>query len=189
MIETQNEVLTSSDLKDLIQKKGEHLIQNIFANYNYEQKIQAAKQYGLLDENKGAIKYLLSAMAVSIFVNPIGLVTDNGWVIPLSATLVGLVFMYTVSKSFRNKNIAKWFSNSKNLNPLYIFMFKDSVVDEDVLKSFVKVYGNEELVKLLVDKESLSYQDIQIYIAQHERSQDIQNKTNKIREAVDCLSE
>lgn len=189
MIETEKKVLTSSDLKDLIQRKGENLMQNVFANYTYEKKIDAAKEYGLLDENKGAIKYLISSMAVSIIVNPIGLLTNHGWVIPTSATVVGLIYMYTMSKSFKNKNIEKWFSHPENVQALYIFMFKDSVVDEDVLKSFVKVYGNEELVKLLVDKENLSYQDIQIYIAQHERSQDIQNKTNKIREAVDCLSE
>lgn len=189
IMQVENKTLNSTDLKDLIQKKAEHLIQNVFTNYSDEKKIEAAKEYKLLDVNKNQIKYTLWPMGISMIVNPIALVTNNGWLIPIFATLVILVVMYTMSASFRNRNIKEWFSYPENVKPLYIFMFKDSAVDEDVLRLFVKVYGNEELVKLLVNKESLTYKDIQLYITEQERNENIQNKTNKIREAVDCLAE
>lgn len=68
-------------------------------------------------------------------------------------------------------------------------MCADSAVDKDVLKLFVKIYGNEELVQLLADKDHLTYTDIQLYINNHERKKSMENKKNKIREAVNCLSE
>lgn len=68
-------------------------------------------------------------------------------------------------------------------------MCADSAVDKDVLKLFVKIYGNEELVHLLTDKDYLTYTDIQLYINSHEQKKSMENKKNKIREAVNCLSE
>lgn len=189
IMQIKNKALNSSDLKELISKKKETMVKEVFSNYTKDEKIELAKEYNILDENENGLKYILWSITIPTIMCPIGVVTDNTWLMFTPILLFPLVILYTMSLPFRNNNTNKWFSDSSNINLLYMRMCADSAVDKDVLKLFVKIYGNEELVHLLTDKDYLTYTNIQLYINSHEQKKSMENKKNKIREAVNCLSE
>lgn len=108
--------------------------------------------------------------------------------IPLSFTfpfILGVIAMIPITYTpiFKRVFMKRWLAKESSQSLLESNMFFSSVVSDDVLKSFVKEYGQNELVNLLCGKDHLTYSQLYEYILDDESREE----RVKLAEAVKCL--
>lgn len=92
---------------------------------------------------------------------------------------------FTHTPFFKKAFTKIWILKRKNQKILESDMFLASLVSEDILKAFIKEYGQNELVNLMSGKVYLSYSDLFKYI----RDKESREARFKLAEAVKCLAE
>lgn len=109
--------------------------------------------------------------------------------IPLSFTFpfilcVLAMIPMTYTPIFKRAFMKRWLAKESSQSLLESDMFFASVVTDDVLKVFVKEYGQNELVNLLCGKDHLTYSQLYEYIIDKESREE----RFKLAEAVKCLT-
>lgn len=176
-------------LSDLLEIKKQKFFSNDFYNYSYDEKkafvednkidaIEIAETYTLL---AGQIVFSLGFVMLCFTPFAIPLIA---FAIPLIAGGLGLIFFSTTA-TCKKIIIKRWLSREKDNDILKLAMFLASVVSEDVLKTFVKEYGQNELVNFLCGKEHLTYSEMYDYILDTQSREE----RKKLTEAVKYLEE
>lgn len=100
--------------------------------------------------------------------------------------ITALAVNFSVYTPFLKKVFIKmWLLKNDNHKLLESDMFLSSVVTEDILKAFIKEYGQNELVNLLSGKECLTYRELLKYI----RDKKSREERFKLVEAIKCLAD
>lgn len=174
-------------LNEILDIKKKDYIRNIFVKCSAKEKQIFIKRSLINYSSLPVFCSVIGVFMSSIGITGFNFMSSMYFIIP---TILGL-FMIGVSQLpfIQNKLINMWMSENKNVDFLQNEMFKETVVDKDVLKSFVKNYSERQLVILLNEKEALTYKDIYFYIANENKYREIDKKTINLSKAVKCLSD
>lgn len=93
-----------------------------------------------------------------------------------------------VKKVIKNR----WMKKEKNIKMIRKAMFIETLADKEILKSFIDVYGKEELKKILMKNGNVTYLQIEQYFTSHdEKIKKMKNENDKVRkvdEIVECIA-
>lgn len=179
--ENKTEELSFLDLVNL--KKYEYRTKH-FNKISYEEKAAFANKNRkdvytipeILIGLTGVLICLLSWSAVELGKVPIS------FTLPFIFGVMALIPM-TYTPIFKKVFMKKWLAKETSQSFLESDMFFSSVVTDDVLKAFVKEYGENELVALLYGKEHLTYSELYSYLLDDQSREE----RMKLTEAVKCL--
>lgn len=124
-------------------------------------------------------------------------ILHNGYLL-LGAISSMLMFFIINSEVETKKRCKKWMKKDDNLFLLKKSLFDEENVSQDILKLFIKEYGEDALITIMKNKDVVLYKDIKYYIKNREKiikeQQEIalhilerQTRDIKIKEAVTCL--
>lgn len=194
----EKEKITEKEIKDyslieLLKIKREIFFSNDFYKYSNDEK------KAFLEENKVDIDLeintrnenaiFIAGIAIFTFGLAWGITTPD-FLVPLSLMTGALsLMMFTQTEKFKKIGKKIWLSREGDSESLKLVMFFGCVVKEDVLKAFIKEYGQSELVSLLYKKEYLTYKDLYDYINSKTEYKKLDIKKQKLEEAVKCLAE
>lgn len=194
----EKEKITEKEIKDyslieLLKIKREIFFSNDFYKYSNDEK------KAFLEENKVDIDLeintrnenaiFIAGIAIFTFGLAWGITTPD-FLVPLSLMTGALsLMMFTQTEKFKKIGKKIWLSREGDSEILKLVMFFGCVVKEDVLKAFIKEYGQSELVNLLYKKECLTYKDLYDYINSKAEYKNQDIKKQKLEEAVKCLAE
>lgn len=102
-------------------------------------------------------------------------------------------FHYIVDFSPVKKLIKnRWMKKGKNIKMIRKAMFIETLADKEILKSFIDVYGKEELKKILMKNGNVTYLQIEQYFTSHdEKIKKMKNENDKVRkvdEIIECIA-
>lgn len=194
----EKEKITEKEIKDyslieLLKIKREFFFSNDFYKYSNDEK------KAFLEENKVDIDLeintrnenaiFIAGIAIFTFGLAWGITTPD-FLVPLSLMTGALsLMMFTQTEKFKKICTKICLSREGDSEKLKLAMFLGCVVKEDVLKGFIKEYGQSELVSLLYKKEYLTYKDLYDYINSKTEYKKLDIKKQKLEEAVKCLAE
>lgn len=99
-----------------------------------------------------------------------------------------LVLLSPVKKLINKRSCNK----EKNIKIIKRDIFSDITPDNYFLKHFINAYGEKAIKKILIDKESITYGDIENYITEFKEAERINNnqksKIDKVDQIVKCIS-
>lgn len=176
------DISTDINLFDFIEKEKAIFKEEQFKKISEEDKIAFVKDNNLAQKQRDETEELYREFGVFLLVFcgfPVTIfsLSDNFYFLPLSLILVisGVIFINkSTSKSLHNNLIKDWIEENENV--LKEKIFYNTVADKDILKHFVNIYGRQELVNLLMGKESLTYNDISFYIENIKIREEQKNK-------------
>lgn len=181
--EQENKTEELSFLELLNLKKYEYRT-NHFSQISYEEKAAFA------NKNRTDVYTIPETLIglIGIFICLLSWLAVEFGKIPLSFTIpfiLGVIAMIpmTYTPIFKRVFMKRWLAKESSQSLLESNMFFASVVTDDVLKSFVKEYGENELVALLCGKENLTYSQLYRYILDDKSREERVN----LAEAVKCL--
>lgn len=184
-------VIENKSMSEIIKEKRDNFMKVVFSKYSFEQMRDFAFFHKLVDKSSiqgtfigsNIVFQLMAVILLAASLNEPGigilLASGMGLTIPIS-------IFFTESKYFKNKVFKMW--KRKNENLLKDKMFENSIVDDEVLKCFVKQYSEEKLVKMLLEKDSLTYNDISQYSIKKDEERELKDKEIRLTKAVKCLS-
>lgn len=189
------DISTDINLFDFLEKEKAIFKEEQFKKISEEDKIAFVKDNSLAQKQIDETEELYREFGVFLLVFcgfPVTIFSlfDNFYFLPLSLILVisGVIFINkSTLKSLHNNLIKDWIEENENV--LKEKIFYNTVADKDILKNFVNIYGRQELVNLLMGKESLTYNDISFYIENIKIREEQKNKEIRLSEAVTCLIE
>lgn len=183
-------------LTDFIEQKRIDFNEVRFMNISEAEKINFLKNKGLLidkikkQEQKNLNKSLLVLISGFLFSFTVCYPSFLFFVI-LSSISLGLALKIkdmSIPDSLIDKMKNEWLNDTKNEDILKAKIFEATVVDENTLIFFSKTYGEQELVKLLMNKEHLTYNDIIIYIEKEKEREVIKGKEIRLTKAIRCMN-
>lgn len=183
-------------LTDFIEQKRIDFNEVRFMNISEAEKINFLKNNGLLidkikkQEQKNGYKSLLVLFSGLLFSVTVCYPSFLFFVI-LSSISLGLALKIkdmSIPDSLIDKMKNEWLNDKKNEDILKAKIFEATVVDENTLIFFSKTYGEQELVKLLMNKEHLTYNDIIIYIEKEKEREVIKGKEIRLTKAIRCMN-
>lgn len=183
-------------LTDFIEQKRIDFNEVRFMNISEAEKINFLKNKGLLidkikkQEQKNLNKSLLVLISGFLFSFTVCYPSFLFFVI-LSSISLGLALKIkdmSIPDSLIDKMKNEWLNDKKNEDILKAKIFEATVVDENTLIFFSKTYGEQELVKLLMNKEHLTYNDIIIYIEKEKEREAIKGKEIRLTKAIRCMN-
>lgn len=183
-------------LTDFIEQKRIDFNEVRFMNISEAEKINFLKNKGLLidkikkQEQKNLNKSLLVLISGFLFSFTVCYPSFLFFVI-LSSISLGLALKIkdmSIPDSLIDKMKNEWLNDKKNEDILKAKIFEATVVDENTLIFFSKTYGEQELVKLLMNKEHLTYNDIIIYIEKEKEREVIKGKEIRLTKAIRCMN-
>lgn len=187
----------SSDINlfDFLEKKKAIFKEEEFKKISEKDKIAFVKDNNLADKERDETEELYTEFGVFLLICcgfPVTIfsLSINLYFLPLSLLLIisGFIFIHkSTSKSLHNNLIKSWIEENEDVLKEKIFYNK--VADKDILKHFANIYGRQELVNFLMDKENLTYNDISFYIENIKIREEQKNKEIRLSEAVTCLIE
>lgn len=84
------------------------------------------------------------------------------------------------------------YNKEKNIKIVKRDIFSNITPDNYFLKHFINAYGEKAIKKILIDKESITYGDIENYITKFKEEEKISNnqksKIEKVDQIVKCIS-
>lgn len=179
-------------LNEIMKQKKEKFMETVFPEYSFEQMRNFSFYHKLIDKTslEGAIvaSSIVTGMMVAAGLCMLYKDPDMAMVVPGVMVLIcPLIILCTQTQMF-NSNIFKiWKRKTQNENLLKNKMFEHSIVDDEVLKCFVRENSEEKLVKMLLEKESLTYKDIYEYSNKKDKEQALKDKEIRLTKAVKCL--
>lgn len=189
------DISTDINLFDFLEKEKAIFKEEQLKKISEEDKIAFVKDNSLAQKQIDETEELYREFGVFLLVFcgfPVTIFSlfDNFYFLPLSLILVisGVIFINkSTLKSLHNNLIKDWIEENENV--LKEKIFYNTVADKDILKHFLNIYGRQELVNLLMGKESLTYNDISFYIENIKIREEQKNKEIRLSEAVTCLIE
>lgn len=153
----------------------------------------------LLREENSIVEFSFIILSLLVFFS-FGITAVN---LHNSYLILGMVsslpmFFIINSEVEQKKRCKKWMKDDNNLLILKESLFNDEHVPKDILKLFIKEYGEDALITIMKNKDVVLYKDIKYYIKNREKiikeQQEIalhilerQTRDIKIKEAVTCL--
>lgn len=129
------------------------------------------------------IVYLLPVGIIFVGLSILNKYTGYSEIISIILYFIGLFSFFLYTFPFVRKCILKFLTNeAKELLKNDIFM--KSIVDNEVLKLFVKKYGKEVLAQIMLGKEKITYNDLYNYHHNHDQRQ---QEYKKVHEVIDCI--
>lgn len=186
----EKEKITEKEIKDyslieLLEIKRENFFRNDFYKYSNDEK----KAFFEQDNTRNEIAISIAGLAVFTVGFAWG-ITTPAFLGPLSLMTGALILtIFTLTEKFKKICTKICLSREADSERLKLAMFLGCVVKEDVLKGFIKEYGQSELVNLLYKKECLTYKDLYDYINSKAEYKNQDIKKQKLEEAVKCLAE
>lgn len=182
----KNHLKEENCLNDILKVKKKDYVENVFSKCSIREKQKFIKNIATINYSDSGILFSFIGMLMSI-IGITGLaVTSSPYFLYLE--ILGIFMMGIFHIPFiQNKLINIWLSEKKNIELLQTEMFKEKVVDKDILKFFAKSYSERQLVLLLNEKEALTYKDIYFYIANENKYKESDKKTKNLSKAVKCL--
>lgn len=181
--EQENKTEELSFLELLNLKKYEYRTKH-FSQISYEEKAAFA------NKNRTDVYTIPETLIglIGIFICLLSWLAVEFGKIPLSFTIPFLICVIvmipmTSTPIFKKVFMKRWLAKESSQILLESNMFFSSVVTDDVLKAFVKEYGENELVALLCGKENLTYSQLYRYILDDKSREE----RVKLAEAVKCL--
>lgn len=181
--EQENKTEELSFLELLNLKKYEYRTKH-FSQISYEEKAAFA------NKNRTDVYTIPETLIglIGIFICLLSWLAVEFGKIPLSFTIPFLICVIvmipmTSTPIFKKVFMKRWLEKESSQILLESNMFFSSVVTDDVLKAFVKEYGENELVALLCGKENLTYSQLYRYILDDKSREE----RVKLAEAVKCL--
>lgn len=181
--------LKENDLNIIIKEKGDLFSESDFENYSKKDLVINAKRYVSESTSEGLLVSLIFisiGMAFSLHEQTILYYAIS--IIP------GIIGLFLIPRFLDKIKRNLWIRKEKNIEILKYDLFKDTNVDKEVLKSFGKSYGKENLLNLLKEKKSPTYKDVLNKIKNIEEEIDKNKQTNKelqeeenLKKAVECL--
>lgn len=186
--QTKQDTIAQVLLDDVLKEKEKGFMSNVFPTFSYEEKVAFIEKQKIIDyyNHNPVVAYIL----FFIFLPFVGLVysiinnTPEAMIYP--SLLLPLVFL-SRTKTFKKFIFNSWLSKQSNLSFLKNKMFKESIVSKDVIKVFVKTYGEQKMIEALVEKDHLTYADLQYLISKEEKNVKRKDKTVRVAEAIRCL--
>lgn len=161
-------------------------------NKNYSQKFIEEYNLKFFDSGNYILPFVLGNV-LSFFI----LYSLNFNSIPHSCRFPILIFLGLCSFCFHAlpllKPIKKLLNkmNSKKKKSIDIIkkdVFSNNVPDNYFLKKFIIVYGEKAMKDILMNKETITYGDIEYYIEKVKETKRQINKVKKVDEIVKCIS-
>lgn len=143
----------------------------------------------VLSDKFSIIGAILACLACILFTGGI-LLSGYSYSLAISLATAGTLFgagFITVSDNhfIKSKLCSPWLKGKKS-KQLMEKMFLASVVDEEVLRSFVRVYGEKKLLNILTEKDTLTYEEVFEII---NRANMLKEKEINLTKAVICLTQ
>lgn len=132
----------------------------------------------------GNLFLMTSGCIVSYFLGPLAFLLF----IPPATCFHYIVDFGPVKNFLKNR----WIKKERNIKMIRKAMFIETLADKEILKSFIEVYGKEELKKILMKNGNVTYLQIEQYFTSHnEKIKKIKNENDKLRkvdEIVECIA-
>lgn len=175
-------------LDSILKEKEKDFINNIFPNFSMKEKVEFIENNKILNyfDSNPVILYIYSCLMFSMIAMFFSMLNDSLLGFMSSCLFLSCTFLVR-TKLFKSRFFNSWLSKRNNLNFLKNEMFRASVVSKDVLKVFINTYGEEKLVEVLVEKEHLTYADLQSLIKKQKKLISNKDKTSRVKEALTCL--
>lgn len=180
------QITREASLNDILDIKKKAYIKNIFPKYSMKEKQKFIEKSLTINYSSSAFFLSLTGFFMSTISVTCLAATSSMYFFILIFLGLFMVGIFQIP-FIKNKLINMWMSENKNV--LQNEMFKEAVVDKDVLKSFVKMYSEKQLVILLNEKENIRYKDIYFYIDNQNKYKEQGDKIKNLSDAVKCLSD
>lgn len=167
----------NNNLEKIIKDKKQFFFQSLSAK-SLENKM--VKQMVI---EEGSLNFILLLPFNLLFLTLSILSQKAGFSNYISTTLfiLGIFFFSAYFLPFVRKFMLNFFNN-KAKEDLKNKIFNNSVVDNDIIKVFIKKYGKEVLAEMMVNKNVITYNDIYNYDNNVK-----QKKYKKVYEVIECI--
>lgn len=194
-IKISEDISIDINLSDFIEEEKAIFKEKEFEKISEEEKISFVKANKLAQHEIDGkdVLYMGHGISLMIFLGlpmTIFCIFSNVYFLLLSllVMIAGFNLMEkSGSESLHDNIIKKWLQENEDV--LKERMFYDKVASKAMLKKVINIYGKQEIVNLLMNKESLTYKDICNYVACMTKKQEQKNKEIRLSEAVTCLIE
>lgn len=141
---------------------------------------------------------ILSFLVLIIF-GVSSILGNNGYM--LLAAFSSIPMLSIIDREAENKKrYNKWIKKENNFLLIQKSLFNEQSVSKNILKLFIKQYGEDALKNIMKDKDVVLYKDINFYIENREKilfkEQEIARiqrekevRDTKIKEVITCLSD
>lgn len=186
--QTKQDTIAQVLLDDVLKEKEKDFMSNVFPTFSYEEKVAFIEKQKIIDyyNYNPVVAYIICFIFLPLFSAFFLMISEGPEAIIYPFLFLPLVFL-SRTKTFKKIIFNSWLSKQSNLSFLKNKMFKESIVSKDVIKVFVKTYGEQKMIEALVEKDHLTYADLQYLISKEEKNVKRKDKTVRVAEAIRCL--